>query len=158
MPAPSGCDRLCAIARMSLFSRFTRKRQHSGPFGPLEWRVLEALWQRRTPAAVRDLQASFPDAAYTTLMTTLDRLHRKGALTRMKHGRAFYYQPAMTRAEFESARVADALRAALASDPTALGPLMSFFVDAVGDRDLELLDELEALVRSRRAVLENKRP
>jgi hypothetical protein len=35
---------------------------------------------------------------------------------------------------------------------------MSFFVDAVGDRDRELLDDLEALVRSRRADLENKRP
>jgi predicted transcriptional regulator len=143
---------------MSLLSRFTRPRRHTDPFGPLEWRTLEVLWKRQAPASVRDLQASFPDAAYTTLMTTLDRLYRKGALTRAKQGRAFYYLPALTRAEFEAARAADALRAALASDPTALGPLMSFFVEAVGDRDRELLDDLEALVRSRRADLENKRP
>ena len=143
---------------MNFLARFTRMRTHSGPFGPLEWRVLEALWERPEAASVRDLQASFPEAAYTTLMTTLDRLHRKAALTRTKRGRAFYYQPSMTRAEFDSARAADALRAALAADPTALGPLMSFFVDAVGDRDRELLDDLEALVRSRRAGMENKRP
>jgi predicted transcriptional regulator len=140
---------------MNLLSRFTRIRKHGQPFGPLEWRVLEALWERPQAAAVRDLQASFPEAAYTTLMTTLDRLHRKGALTRTKQGRAFYYQPSLTRAEFDAARAADALRAALAGDPTALGPLMSFFVEAVGDRDRELLDDLEALVRSRRADLEH---
>ncbi len=143
---------------MNLLSRFIRIRKQGEPFGPLEWRVLEALWARSHAASVRDLQASFPEAAYTTLMTTLDRLHRKGALTRTKQGRAFYYQPSMTRAEFDSARAADALQTALASDPAALGPLMSFFVDAVSDRDRELLDDLEALVRSRRAGLENKRP
>jgi predicted transcriptional regulator len=141
---------------MNFLSHFTRIRKQSRPFGPLEWRVLEALWERPQAAAVRDLRASFPEAAYTTLMTTLDRLHRKGALTRTKQGRAFYYQPSMTRAEFDSARAADALQAALAGDPTALGPLMSFFVEAVSDRDRELLDDLEALVRSRRADLENK--
>jgi predicted transcriptional regulator len=143
---------------MNFLSRFTGIRKHSEPFGPLEWRVLEALWECAKPTSVRDLQASFPEAAYTTLMTTLDRLHRKGALTRTKVGRAFFYQPSMTRAEFDSARAADALRAALASDPTALGTLMSFFVDAVGDRDRELLDNLDALVRSRLADLENKKP
>ena len=45
--------------------------------------------------------------AYTTLMTTMDRLHRKGVLARTKHGRAFLYRPAVTRAEFESARATD---------------------------------------------------
>ena len=44
--------------------------------------MLEALWARDTPACVRDLQPQFPGVAYTTLMTTLDRLFRKGTLTR----------------------------------------------------------------------------
>ena len=123
----------------------------------MEWRVLEALWQREAQACVRDLQPAFPDTAYTTLMTTLDRLHRKGVLARAKQGRAFFYQPRLTRAEFESARAADAVRVALRGDGAAVGPLMSFFVDAVGDRDHELLDELESLVRSRRAEIEQKR-
>ena len=41
----------------------------------------------------RDLQPQFPGVAYTTLMTTLDRLFREGTLTRVKSGRAFYYTP-----------------------------------------------------------------
>ena len=51
-------------------------------FGPLERRVLDALWSRSAPACVRDIQPDFPGVAYTTLMTTLDRLFRKGTLRR----------------------------------------------------------------------------
>ena len=49
-------------------------------FGALELRVLEALWRRGT-GTVRDLCDDFPAAAYTTLMTTMDRLHRKGFIS-----------------------------------------------------------------------------
>jgi predicted transcriptional regulator len=126
------------------------------PFGPLEWRVLEALWEYGSDASVRDLQPRFSEIAYTTLMTTLDRLHRKGVLDRTKDGRAFRYTTCHTRAELESALAAGALRAALDGDEASLRPLMSFFVDAVGDRDRDLLTELESLIRARRAELEQK--
>jgi predicted transcriptional regulator len=90
-------------------------------------------------------------------MTTLDRLFRKGVLKRVKRGRAFVYETRLSRPEFESARAADALRTAIAGDDAALTPLMSFFVDAVSERDSELLDELEAMVHARRAEIEGKR-
>jgi predicted transcriptional regulator len=129
----------------------------SSRFGPLEWRVLESLWQQTEPASVRELQPHFPDIAYTTLMTTLDRLYRKGVLERAKRGRAFLYETRLTRPEFESARAATAVRTAIAGDDASLTPLMSFFVEAVGDHDHQRLDELEALVRARRTELESKR-
>jgi predicted transcriptional regulator len=117
--------------------------------GPLEWRVLEALWERHAPVTVRDLIPTFPDTAYTTVMTTLDRLYRKGLLVRRKAGRAFEYQPRLGRSDFERARVSEAFRQALDGSGGSLGPLVSCLVDAVGDRDRELLDELEALVARR---------
>lgn len=89
-------------------------------------------------------------------MTTMDRLFRKGVLDRTKQGRAFIYAPRLTRPEFESARATDALRVALDGNSADLSPLLSFFVQAVGDRDRELLDELEALVKARRAEIEHK--
>jgi predicted transcriptional regulator len=118
--------------------------------GPLEWRVLEALWARTTPASVRDLIDDFPGIAYTTLMTTLDRLYRKRMLSRDRLGRAFVYAPARSRAEFESTRAGDAVRAAIAGCDGSLAPLASSLIEAVGDRDRELLDALEALVEARR--------
>ena len=125
--------------------------------GPLERRVLEALWARADRASVRDLQPDFPEIAYTTLMTTMDRLHRKGMLERTRQGRAFLYRPALTRAQFESMRATEALRVVFEGEGAAVVSLMSFFVDAVGDRDRELLDELESLVKSRRAEIEKPR-
>lgn len=118
-------------------------------FGPLEARVLDALWGFGGPATVRDLQPRFASSAYTTLMTTLDRLHRKGVLDREKMGRAYAYRHRWSREEFV-ARVAGEKLGALIAPDAALQPLVSFFVDAVTRRDAEVLDELERIIVRRR--------
>lgn len=118
-------------------------------FGPLETRVLEALWQCEEPATVRDLHPHFTSIAYTTLMTTLDRLHRKGVLDREKTGRAYAYRHRWNRADFVRRVASERLGALIAPDP-ALQPLVSFFVDAVTRRDAEVLDELERMIARRR--------
>jgi len=141
----------------SWFARLTDTTAPTGRFGPLEWRVLESLWERNDHASVRDLQPLFPEIAYTTLMTTLDRLFRKGVLNRIKRGRAFLYETSLSKPEFESVRAATALRTAINGTDGTLTPLMSFFVDALSEHDTEHLDELEALVRARRAEIEHKR-
>ena len=117
--------------------------------GPLESRVLDALWSQGCPCSVRDLQPAFPGVAYTTLMTTLDRLHRKGVLARVKQGRAFVYAPHQSRERFQAARASGSFTPLLA-DRQHAGALLSFFVDAVGDQDQTLLDELERLIREKR--------
>lgn len=124
--------------------------------GPLERRVLDALWRRATPATVRDLQPAFPEIAYTTLMTTLDRLHRKQVLTRTKAGRAFRYATLENRAEFSSRRATQTLLAAVDRGDRSATPVLSCFVDALGSHDEALLNELESLVRARRAERERK--
>ena len=118
-------------------------------FGALELRVLEAMWRRGGETAVRDLRAEFPAAAYTTLMTTMDRLHRKGVLERRKIGRAFVYRAAATRDELEGA-VATELVQSLFDRSGAPLPILSSLVDAVSDRDRALLDDLERLIREKR--------
>lgn len=117
-------------------------------FGALELRVLDALWRRGGEVAVRDLQPEFPRAAYTTLMTTMDRLHRKGVLARRKIGRAFLYRPVSSRQELESGLVTRALQPFLQGDSAQ--PILSCFVDEVSRQDDRLLDELERLVREKR--------
>jgi predicted transcriptional regulator len=124
----------------------------SQSFGPLEIRVLEAVWSAPAPVTVRDLVPSFPAVAYTTVMTTLDRLHKKGVLARTKEGRAFVYAPAVDRAELErrlAARSVEELLSA-ARGRHALEPLLSCFVDAVSERDRALLDDLERLLKVKR--------
>jgi BlaI family transcriptional regulator, penicillinase repressor len=124
-------------------------------FGALELRVLDALWRRGGELAVRDLQPEFPGAAYTTLMTTMDRLHRKGVLERRKIGRAFAYRPMSSRQELESGLVTRALQPLLQGDGAQ--PILSFFVEEVSRQDDRLLDELERLVREKRRKQEGGR-
>ena len=125
--------------------------------GPLERQVLEVLWKRKRAATVRSVQPSFPRLAYTTLMTTLDRLYRKGLLRRFRLGRAFGYEPRCSRDELfgqmVSGQVADLMAAC--GDSTLL---LSTLVQAVGHTDAELLDELEALVRAERERLKGEEP
>jgi len=130
-------------------------------YGPLEIRVLEALWSCAAPACVRDLQPRFAGVAYTTLMTTLDRLFRKGTLARDKRGRAFYYAPKTSREQLISQLAGSAFAHLLPAlsgvegpgEHAAVRPILSMFVDTVGARDRALLDELESLVRARRDEL-----
>jgi len=118
-------------------------------FGKLEARVLDAVWRRGAPVSVRDLQPEFPATAYTTLMTTLDRLHRKGVLSRMKAGRAFVYRPRYTREELRLGLAENALDVILGAGASRR-PLLSFLLGAVSRRDAAVLDELERLVREKR--------
>lgn len=123
--------------------------------GPLELRVLAVLWERGRAATVRHVLPSFPQLAYTTLMTTLDRLYRKGVLRRRRLGRAFGYEPRCSRDElfgqWVTGQVVDVL--ATCQDSTVL---LSTLVQAVGHSDAQLLDELEALVRAERARLKRE--
>src|SRR4029077_9134155 len=104
------------------------------------------------PATVGHIQRAFPELAYTTIMTTLDRMYRKGLLLRAKDGRAFVYAARYTRAELLSelisGHVADLLGAA---DEGSV--LLSTLVRAVGRTDAALLDELDAFVQAERLRL-----
>jgi predicted transcriptional regulator len=123
--------------------------------GPLETRLLGLLWAQRRPATVGHIRRALPELAYTTIMTTLDRLYRKGLLLRHKDGRAFAYAARYTRgellSELISGHVADLLGAA--EEGTAL---LSTLVRAVGQTDAARLDELEALVLAERLRLRTR--
>jgi predicted transcriptional regulator len=120
--------------------------------GPLESKVLDLLWGQDRAVTVRHVHLAFPELAYTTLMTTLDRLYRKGILVRRRRGRAFAYEPGCSRDELLSkglsGHVTDLLGASGAS--TAI---LSTLVRAVGRKDVALLDELDALIEAERARL-----
>jgi predicted transcriptional regulator len=118
--------------------------------GPLEARVMECLWQRGGASSVRDVRdAVGRGLAYTTLMTTLDRLHKKGLLDRRREGRAYVYTAKLSRSEFHGGLLRRVLDGLLGSGESA-SPVLSSLVDTVDEHDPALLHELEALVRRRR--------
>lgn len=67
------------------------------PLGELELRILKVLWGANTPLDVHMVAKGLGGSrAYTTVMTTLNRLHKKGYLAQRKVGRAFLYAPQMS--------------------------------------------------------------
>ena len=85
--------------------------------------------------------------AYTTIMTTLDRLHKKRLLRRHKDGNAFLYEPAMDRAEYQR-RVVEAALTPLMEQGAA--PVLAAFVEVAADLDEANLAQLEQLIASHR--------
>jgi predicted transcriptional regulator len=117
--------------------------------GPLEIRVLESLWRREGEVSVREMQDDFPGAAYTTLMTTLDRLFKKGLLERHKDGTAFVYRPAMSHDDYRR-RIVESAVGGLMRRSTDSNSVLAAFVDAAADVDDANLRRLEELIAERR--------
>jgi len=119
--------------------------------GPLERQVLQGVWARGT-ATVREL---LEDGAiwqtYTTIMTTMDRLFKKGLLDRVQDGRAFRYSARYGPQELEHISAVKSIRQLLGSEYASLH--LSYLVEAVSAQDGKLLDELQALVERQRAQL-----
>jgi predicted transcriptional regulator len=85
--------------------------QQRRPAGMLEDVVLAALWGGERPMSPAEVQSSLGGAlAYTTVMTTLARLHRKGMATRTREGRGYVYFPSVDEADHTAAAMTALLR------------------------------------------------
>jgi predicted transcriptional regulator len=125
--------------------------------GPLEIAVMEILWERGESNVHDVIEKLDRPLAYTTVMTTLDRLYKKGLLSRHKSERAFLYSTRQTRLEWEQKRAGEFV-AGFLNGPQAAGELlMSCLVEAVGRKDAALLDELERKIRVKRKELGQRR-
>ncbi|HMF98960.1 MAG TPA: BlaI/MecI/CopY family transcriptional regulator [Vicinamibacterales bacterium] len=124
-----------------------------GSLGALEQDVMRVVWAS-SDVSVRDVCTRLGSpVAYTTVMTTMDRLFKKRLLARRKVGQAFVYRAVASREEIEDAvatELVDSLLRRHADEPL---PVLSSLVDAVSERDRSLLDELERLVREKRRAV-----
>ena len=114
---------------------------------------METLWEHGEGNVHEVVRWLDRPLAYNTVMTTLDRLYKKGLLNRNKQERAYYYAPRLSRLESQQKQAEDLVSGFL-SDPRAASELLiSFLVDAVGQHDAALLDDLEAKIRMKRREL-----
>lgn len=97
---------------------------------------MEILWRGTRELSVHDVHGALErSVAYTTVMTTLDRLYKKGLLARLKAGRAYVYSARLPRHELTM-------------------ELVSNLVEEIGQEDAALLDELERFVQEKRRKVE----
>ena len=108
-------------------------------FGDLEAVIMDRLWEQGRPMLVREMVEALRGGrplAYTTVMTVMENLHRKGWLRREREGRAWRYEPRGSRSGYTAALMTDAL--ATSSDRrTAL----AHFVLQMSPHDAALLRE-----------------
>lgn len=144
------------ISRFRLRGFRTPREVACFALGPLERRVLDEIW-RRKKATVREIYGAFDERiAYTTIMTTLDRLFKKKLLDRGKSGRAFLYSPSLSEADLKQGITEDVVDSLLGNRADAVEPVLACIVDAVSERDRQLLDELDRLIKEKRKELKLK--
>jgi predicted transcriptional regulator len=124
--------------------------------GALERDVMAVVWQTDEISVREACERLASPVAYTTVMTTMDRLFKKRLLSRRKVGRAFVYTAAATRDEMEGAVASELVQSLLQRPGGEPLPILSSLVDAVSDRDRTLLDELERLIREKRRATDSE--
>lgn len=117
--------------------------------GELESAIMELLWEADSSRLVRDVvSALHPDRplAYTTVMTVLDNLHRKGWVTRERDGRAWRYSAAVSRDGYAAQLMNDALSGS--ADPAGV---LAQFVEQIDAHEAHALARVldQALARRR---------
>ena len=144
--------------RRFLFWGFKSSREMlDNSLGTLEREVMTLVWTHGEISVREACDRLGSGVAYTTVMTTLDRLFKKGLLARRKIGRAFVYQATATRGELEGAVATELVQSLLQRHVSEPLPLLSSLVDAVSDRDRALLDDLERLIREKRRAVEREK-
>lgn len=124
--------------------------------GHLEAEVMEIIW-RHGASTVNDVAAKLArPLAYTTVMTTLDRLFKKSLLERQKCERAFVYSARISRRAWDKKQTGDFVAAFLDGPKSSGQLLISCLVEAAADQDQALLDELEETIRKKRRELDQR--
>jgi predicted transcriptional regulator len=113
------------------------RRRGVADLGRLEAAVMDRLWSWDRPVVVREVLEDLQrerDIAYTTVMTVMDNLHKKGMLLRQRNGRAFVYRPTRSRA----AHTAELMEEALSRSADRGTALMRFVEQLPADELIEL--------------------
>ena len=144
---------------MTRFLKRRANRDLSQPFalGHLEAKVMEILWAHGEGNVREVIERLTRPLAYTTIMTTLDRLYKKGLLERRKEERAFIYVPRYSQREWEHRRAGEFVAGFLTRPQPSSELLISCLVEAVGQQDEQLLGELERKIQLRRQQMEEGR-
>jgi predicted transcriptional regulator len=122
-------------------------RQPAVRLGEREREVLQVLWSEGSATVQQVAERLKTSLAYTTVMTTLDRLFKKKFLLREKRERAFVYRPAVSQNDLERDRAAAIVQGLFSDSGMNREALLSYLVDAVHSYDRDLLHRLEGKVR-----------
>lgn len=110
---------------------------------------MDVVWQASKPLSVRSVLGALPgerELAYTTVMTVMDNLHKKGWLLREKSGRSYLYAPTASREEYTARLMADAM-----GESADRKAVFAHLLDQISAEELDALRTALRAARSRPA-------
>jgi predicted transcriptional regulator len=125
-------DAICATDYYAISRASTEEGSLARVLGELEREIMRRLWQRGASSTVRELLGELQhdrDIAYTTVMTVLDNLFKKGWLRRELDGRAYRYEPISSGDEYS----AELMRSALETSPDHVAAFAHFLKQLAPD-------------------------
>ncbi|MCX5637905.1 MAG: BlaI/MecI/CopY family transcriptional regulator [Planctomycetota bacterium] len=120
-----------------------------------EWAIIGTVWDNQPCAAptVQEKLASRKKWSYSTVKTMMDRMVAKGLLTTERIRNLILYRSAITRKQAQKGEIMRALKRAFDG---ALTPMMQFLLDS-NNLSPEQLDEIETLIRNKKAKVKGKK-
>jgi len=118
-------------------------------FGSAELPVLEALWEKNalTGREIYEQVRRSKELAYTTVLTTVGRMVKKGSIRRKRMDGIYIYEPAWTKLEFERQAASAVIRGIVEISPSHA---VSAFVDILSQSDAGQLDEIMKIIEAKR--------
>ncbi len=115
------------------------KKDKPSPFGELEEKIMDVIWERKSATVREVIEHLNENLAYTTVMTILDRLYKKGFLRREKEGKGYRYYPVISKEEFERILTEKLVYQLLKSNPEATIAAFEGSIEKLSEEEFEKL-------------------
>ncbi|WP_456464422.1 BlaI/MecI/CopY family transcriptional regulator [Persephonella sp.] len=125
------------------FKTLKFKKQKPSPFGDLEEKVMEFLWEKGS-GSVREVRQYLGENkfAHTTVMTVMDRLYKKGILKRDKEGKGYRYYPVISREQFEAEVAKKVVKDMLKSSPSTAVAAFEGLIEELPEEEIDRIRKL----------------
>ena len=125
------------------FKTLKFKKQKPSPFGDLEEKIMEFLWEKGN-GSVREVRQFLGEDrfAHTTVMTVMDRLYKKGILKRKKEGKGYRYYPVISREQFEAEVAKKVVKDILKSSPSTAVAAFEGLLEELPEEDLNKIKKI----------------
>ncbi|HHG74884.1 MAG TPA: BlaI/MecI/CopY family transcriptional regulator [Persephonella sp.] len=125
------------------FKTLKFKKQKPSPFGDLEEKVMEFLWEKGS-GSVREVRQYLGENkfAHTTVMTVMDRLYKKGILKREKEGKGYRYYPVISREQFEAEVAKKVVKDMLKSSPSTAVAAFEGLIEELPEEEIDRIRKL----------------
>ncbi len=127
------------------FKTLKFKNKKPSPFGELEEKVMDILWTKGN-ATVKEINEELSKKgekyAYTTIMTILDRLYKKGVLDRKKEGKGYRYVPKLSKEQFEEMVTEKVISEIVKANPSTAVAAFGGIIDELNEEEIKKLKEI----------------